>query len=202
MIQFLLETAFQRNYRKRGKDLFEPVIFNKHFYLYFFKKACTISEFILGHCQNATIDPDDMFTLNNQLMLNYKKHLDIWDTNGKINPDQYEELKHTVQLTSMNFHIAYEISKMECKQESLNQMNLSVLPSMNDYNLWADDRQKSIHKLIHFLLETAFQRNYRKRGKDLFEPVIFNKHFTYTFKKACTISEFYSGPLSVLSSVT
>ena len=113
-----------------------------------------------------------------------------------------QELKHTVQLTSMNFHIAYEISKMECKQESLNQMNLSVLPSMNDYNLWADDRQKSIHKLIQFLLETAFQRNYRKRGKDLFEPVIFNKHFTYTFKKACTISEFYSGPLSVLSSVT
>ena len=101
-----------------------------------------------------------------------------------------QELKHTVQLTSMNFHIAYEISKMECKQESLNQMNLSVLPSMNDYNLWADDRQKSIHKLIHFLLETAFQRNYRKRGKDLFEPVIFNKHFTYTFKKTCTISEF------------
>jgi len=72
-------------------------------------------------------------------------------------------------------------------------MNLSVLPSMNDYNLWADDRQKSIHKLIHFLLETAFQRNYRKRGKDLFEPVIFNKHFTYTFKKACTISEFILG---------
>ena len=72
-------------------------------------------------------------------------------------------------------------------------MNLSVLPSMNDYNLWADDRQKSIHKLIQFLLETAFQRNYRKRGKDLFEPVIFNKHFTYTFKKACTISEFILG---------
>ena len=85
-------------------------------------------------------------------MLNYKKHLDIWDTNGKINADQYEELKHTVQRTSMNFHIAYEISKMECKQESLNQMNLSVLPSMNDYNLWADDRQKSIHKLIQFFV--------------------------------------------------
>ena len=35
-----------------------------------------------------------MFTLNNQLMLNYKKHLDIWDTNGKITADTYEELKH------------------------------------------------------------------------------------------------------------
>ena len=50
------------------------------------------------------IGPDDTFTLNNQLMLNYKKHLDIWDTNGKITADN-------VQLTSMNFHIAYEIVK-------------------------------------------------------------------------------------------
>ena len=98
-----------------------------------------------------------MFTLNNQLMMNYKKHLDVWDTNGKIPKDIYEELKHTVQLTSMNFHIAYEIVKMECKQESLNNMNLSVPPSMNDFNIWGDDRQKSIHKLIQFLLETAFQ---------------------------------------------
>ena len=48
---FCWRLRFKRNYRKRGKDLFEPFIFNKHFYLYFFKKACTISEFILGHCQ-------------------------------------------------------------------------------------------------------------------------------------------------------
>ena len=34
-----------------GKDLFEPVIFNKHF-TDTFKKVCTISEFILGHCQS------------------------------------------------------------------------------------------------------------------------------------------------------
>jgi hypothetical protein len=59
----------------------------------------------------GSIGPDDTFTLNNQLMLNHKKHLDIWDTNGKITADTYEELKHTVQLTSMNFHIAYEIVK-------------------------------------------------------------------------------------------
>ena len=77
------------------------------------------------------IRPDDMFTLNNQLMLNYKKHLDIWDTNGKINPDQYEELKHTVQLTSMNFHIAYEISKMECKTR-IAEPNESICSSVDE----------------------------------------------------------------------
>jgi len=143
--------------------------------------------------RNAAVGPDDMFALNNQLMLNYKKHLDIWNTNGKIDADTYEELKHTVQLTSMNFHIGYSIAKMECKQESINQMNLSVPPSMDDFNIWGEDRQKSIHKLIQFLLETAFQLNYRKRGKDLFEPIIYQKHFTYTFKKACTISEFILG---------
>jgi len=69
------------------------------------------------------------------------------------------------------------------------------IPSNYEYELsyCLRNGQKSIHKLIQFLLETAFQRNYRKRGKDLFEPVIFNKHFTYTFKKACTISEFILG---------
>ena len=72
-----------------------------------------------------------MFTLNNQLMLNYKKHLDIWDTNGKINPDQYEELKHTVQLTSMNFHIAYEI-KQNGMQTRIAEPNESVRSSVDE----------------------------------------------------------------------
>ena len=77
------------------------------------------------------IRPDDMFTSNNQLMLNYKKHLDIWDTNGKINADQYEELKHTEQLTSMNF--SYRLrNKQNGTQTRIAEPNESVRSSVDE----------------------------------------------------------------------
>jgi hypothetical protein len=51
LIQILLGDRVSTELSERGKDLFEPVTFNKHF-TYTFKKVCTISEFILGHCQS------------------------------------------------------------------------------------------------------------------------------------------------------
>ncbi len=56
--------------------------------------------------------------------------------------------------------------------------------------------------MIQFLLETALQRNYRKRGKDLFEPVIFKQTFLpVLFQESMYDIRIHSKPLSDVSGV-
>lgn len=77
------------------------------------------------------IRPDDMFTLNNQLMLNYKKHLDIWDTNGKINPDQYARIK-TYRAT-YEYEFSYRLrDKQNGMQTRIAEPNESVRSSVDE----------------------------------------------------------------------